>query len=91
MDFQIFASEYQGSILLASPAYPLKVESDEDIQREILAQGPVQAIFKVHSDFFMYKSGVYEPFRVHQDEPQNSYHSLKLLGWGIEKEVPNWV
>jgi hypothetical protein len=39
----------------------------------------------------MYKSGVYEPFRIHQDNPNNSYHSVKLLGWGIENEVPYWV
>ena len=84
------ASEYEGSILLASLAYPLKVESDEEIQREILTQGPVQAVFKVHSDFFMYKRGVYEPLKTHHDL-QNLYHSVKLLGWGIENEVPYWV
>jgi cathepsin B len=67
--------------------YPLQ----EDIQREILTQGPVQAIFRVHADFFMYKSGVYEPFRPHQSDPVDAYHSVKLLGWGIENEVPYWV
>ena len=51
----------------------------------------MQAIFKVHSDFFMYKSGVYEPLRIHEEDPKNAYHSVKLLGWGIENEVPYWV
>ena len=39
----------------------------------------------------MYKRGVYEPFKIYQDDSQNSYHSVKLLGWGIENEVPYWV
>ena len=39
----------------------------------------------------MYKSGVYEPFRPHQNDPADAYHSVKLLGWGIENEVPYWV
>ena len=63
----------------------------EDIQREILAEGPVQAIFRVYSDFFMYKSGVYEPFEEVKNEDRKEYHSVKILGWGIENEVPYWV
>lgn len=63
----------------------------EDIQREILTQGPVQAIFRVYADFFMYKSGVYEPFKPNPNDPVDAYHSVKLLGWGIENEVPYWV
>jgi cathepsin B len=60
------------------------------IQKEIISQGPVQAIFRVYSDFFMYKIGVYEPFIKNKDDPI-AYHSVKLLGWGIENEVPYWV
>jgi hypothetical protein len=38
----------------------------------------------------MYKNGVYEPFIKNKDDPI-AYHSVKLLGWGIENEVPYWV
>ena len=38
----------------------------------------------------MYKSGVYEPFIKNKDDPI-AYHSVKLLGWGIHKNVPYWV
>jgi cathepsin B len=53
--------------------------------------GPVQAIFRVYSDFFMYKKGVYEPFDKYEDEPEDAYHSVKILGWGIENDIPYWV
>jgi hypothetical protein len=39
----------------------------------------------------MYKTGVYEPFKQSQQEPLDAYHSVKILGWGIEDEVPYWV
>jgi hypothetical protein len=54
-------------------------------------------VFKVFSDFFMYKSGIYSK---HPDailiNKADSYHSVKILGWGSEKqyngEVVNyWV
>ena len=31
----------------------------EDIKNEIAAHGPVQALIKVYSDFFLYGTGVY--------------------------------
>lgn len=55
----------------------------------------------------MYKSGVYEPYfdnlfdAFHAEDyddiqldsivDEESYHSVKILGWGIEKNVPYWV
>ena len=41
----------------SGPAYRLGTE--EDIQRDILMYGPVQALIHVQHDFFHYKSGVY--------------------------------
>ncbi len=84
-------TNFKASVLLASPFYTLKVESDEDIQKEILSNGPVQAIFKVYRDFFMYKSGVYVPFEFQKDLYKHEYHSVKILGWGIENNIPYWV
>jgi len=62
---------------------------EEEIMREIYFNGPVQATFRVHPDFFLYKSGVYHhdpaltaylphPFR------QQDWHSIRILGWGEE-------
>jgi cathepsin B len=58
--------------------------------REILVQGPVQAIFKVYPDIFMYKQGVYQWSRL-VPELHDTYHSVKILGWGTENGVDYWV
>ena len=59
---------------------------------EIIKNGPVQVIFKVYEDFFMYKSGIYSK----QPEAslanvEDQYHSVKLLGWGTENGKDYWV
>lgn len=60
--------------------------------REILIQGPVQAVFKVYRDFFMYKEGIYEWSRVAPEaDVTDPYHSVKILGWGTENGVDYWV
>lgn len=83
---------YTKPLLNSSPGYPLKVESPNDIMEEIYKNGPVQAIFKVYDDFFMYKSGVYSRHPnskvLNVDEP---YHSVKVLGWGTENGVDYWL
>lgn len=63
-----------------------------DLMEEIKDNGPVQIAFKVHDDFFMYKSGIYSKHpnaRVYDVE--NPYHSVKVLGWGSENGVDYWV
>ena len=54
-------------------------------------KGPVQAVFKVYPDFFIYKSGVYESSLENISDSISEYHSVKLLGWGFEKGVAYWV
>lgn len=39
----------------------------------------------------MYKSGVYVPYKKYEYDPVDAYHSVKILGWGIQNEVPYWV
>ena len=39
----------------------IRLECEEDIQRDIMAIGPVQAIVEVAQDLFYYESGVYQP------------------------------
>jgi hypothetical protein len=48
---------------------------------EIQNNGPVQIAFKVYSDFFMYKSGVYSKHpNAKLANVENPYHSVKVLG-----------
>ena len=68
----------------------IRLECEEDIQRDIMAFGPVQAIIEVSQDLFHYESGVYQPT---MDTPldQATFHSVILLGWGKERGVPYWL
>ena len=63
----------------------------KEIQTDIFFNGPVQAIFRVYSDFFMYKSGVYERFEIFEFDNVDAYHAVKILGWGTEDDIPYWV
>ncbi|CAG9531052.1 unnamed protein product [Cercopithifilaria johnstoni] len=63
-----------------TPSYRVS-SREKDIMSEILANGPVQATFLVHGDFFMYSAGVYKHLPTNEDEPEG-YHSVRLLGWG---------
>ncbi|KHJ93512.1 papain family cysteine protease [Oesophagostomum dentatum] len=66
--------------------YPL-LSSVEDIQREIMLYGPVQASFTVYADFSTYKGGIY----VHTAGARRGGHAIKIIGWGVEKGIPYWL
>ncbi|XP_037783743.1 uncharacterized peptidase C1-like protein F26E4.3 [Penaeus monodon] len=76
----------------SGPAYRLP-SKERYIQREIITNGPVQALMTVHPDFFLYKTGVYSYSEL--GSPHSAAHSVKLLGWGEErvngKTVKYWV
>ncbi|XP_018647793.1 cathepsin B (C01 family) [Schistosoma mansoni] len=60
----------------------------EDIQKEILMNGPVIASILVKVDFLVYKSGVYFP------TPKSSnlgWINLRIIGWGYEGKTPYWL
>ena len=61
--------------------------------KEIKDYGPVQMVFKVYSDFFMYKSGVYSRnSKAIIPNEKIAYHSVKVLGWDkTEDGIPYWV
>lgn len=57
--------------------------------KEIIHNGPVQAIMQVHEDFFHYKSGIYRHV-TSTNEKSEKYrklqtHAVKLTGWGTLK------
>ncbi|ELK00195.1 Tubulointerstitial nephritis antigen [Pteropus alecto] len=77
--------EKSNRIYQCSPPY--RVSSNEtEIMKEIIHNGPVQAIMQVHEDFFHYKSGIYRHV-TSTNEKSEKYqklqtHAVKLTGWG---------
>ena len=69
-----------------------QLDNVEDIQREIMINGPVEASFSVPKSFFSYMNGVYVPGPPSQD-PIEGGHAIKILGWGVygEEETPYWL
>jgi cathepsin B len=59
----------------------------EEIQTEIMTNGPVEAAFSVYKDFITYKSGVYQ----HETGSFLGGHAVKILGWGEESGLPYWL
>ncbi|XP_029709832.2 uncharacterized peptidase C1-like protein F26E4.3 [Aedes albopictus] len=67
------------------PAFSLNNETD--IMIEIKKHGPVQAIMRVHRDFFSYRSGIYRHSAASTSADQRAgYHSVRLIGWGEERQ-----
>ncbi|KFD57259.1 hypothetical protein M514_01770 [Trichuris suis] len=65
-----------------------KVSSDPlDIQKELIINGPMEVAFEVYEDFLVYKEGVYQ----HKTGSSLGGHAVRLLGWGVENEVPYWL
>lgn len=61
----------------------------ENIQKEIMTSGPVEASFKVYSDFMKYKSGVYHKAWWHII-PEGG-HAVKMIGWGEDNGEAYWL
>ncbi|KAM5326794.1 tubulointerstitial nephritis antigen isoform 3-T3 [Glossophaga mutica] len=77
--------EKSNRIYQCSPPY--RVSSNEtEIMKEIIHNGPVQAIMQVHEDFFHYKSGIYRHVTSTNEESEKyrklRTHAVKLTGWG---------
>jgi len=63
------------------------LDSVEDMQRDIMTKGPIEACFSVYEDFLSYKSGVYE----HTSGSYMGGHCIKIQGWGVENGTPYWL
>uniref|UniRef100_A0A6P7GNA7 Cathepsin B-like n=1 Tax=Diabrotica virgifera virgifera TaxID=50390 RepID=A0A6P7GNA7_DIAVI len=62
-------------------------KSVEDIKKEILTNGPVEASFLAYNDFLCYKTGVYQ----HVSGDIAGGHAVRVLGWGEENGTPYWL
>ena len=59
---------------------------------EIIRNGPVQVVFKVYEDFFMYKNGIYSKHpNAKVADVKEPYHSVRVIGWGTENDIDYWV
>lgn len=71
-----------------SPAYRIPPQ-EKQIMKEIMESGPVQTIFEVKDDFFMYKGGVYRysmpASYLAPNHLPTGLHSVKIVGWGEEE------
>ena len=54
---------------------------------EVMTQGPVQAVLQVHTDLFLYSSGVYS---LSQEGAGRlaGHHAVKITGWGETQGTP---
>ncbi|CAF0948760.1 unnamed protein product [Brachionus calyciflorus] len=84
------AKNKTSQIFHVSRAYPI-TSYTSNIMIEILKNGPVQMAFKIYDDFFMYKSGIYDPSPNSREYIKNQYHAVKILGWGTENGVDYWL
>ena len=66
---------------------PYSPETVEDIQKDLMINGPMEVAFSVYEDFMTYKSGVYQ----HVTGDYLGGHAVKLLGWGVEDGTPYWL
>uniref|UniRef100_A0AC35UCK2 SMB domain-containing protein n=1 Tax=Rhabditophanes sp. KR3021 TaxID=114890 RepID=A0AC35UCK2_9BILA len=78
------------SIYKMTPPYRVG-SKEEEIQSEIISNGPVQASFRVHEDFFMYAGGVYEHTGLAAEKGDgfslSGYHSVRIIGWGEDEST----
>ncbi len=64
------------------------IPSDEDtIKREIMANGPVTAVYVIYEDFLLYSSGIYH----HVSGFIEGIHAVKMIGWGEEDGIKYWL
>ncbi|XP_078504092.1 tubulointerstitial nephritis antigen isoform X2 [Lissotriton helveticus] len=83
--------EKSNQIYQCSPPYRVPF-NESQIMKEIMDNGPVQAVMQVHEDFFLYKTGIYRHTDETIDKPEQyrirGTHSVKITGWG-EVKGPN--
>jgi len=77
-DFASDKYSYSGSTVTAMGA--------TNIQKAIMAGGPMEVAFTVYSDFENYASGIYH----HVSGGQVGGHAVKVVGWGVESGTKYW-
>ncbi|GLH05369.1 Cathepsin L-like proteinase [Gryllus bimaculatus] len=81
-----YRRDYTKDLYHGQKSYTL-MQDVEEIQLEIMKNGPVEAAFTVYEDFVQYKTGVYQ----HVSGSELGGHAIKIIGWGVEEDVPYWL
>jgi cathepsin B len=80
------SESWSESKVKASSAYAIR--GVENMQKEIMTNGPIQVAFKVFKSFMSYKTGVYQKHRT-EFLPEGG-HAVKMVGWGTDNGVDYW-
>jgi len=81
-----FKIPYEKDKSYGQKSYSIKRDVNQ-IQMELMTNGPVEAAFTVFEDFPNYKSGVYQ----HVAGKPLGGHAIRILGWGVEEGTPYWL
>jgi len=78
-----YPTNYQEDEIKLDNYYGITSHLVEDIQKELMTNGPIETTFHIHGDFLTYTGGVY----YHTDGRKELYtQSVKLMGWGHDEE-----
>lgn len=80
-----YSKDYSSDKTKGSGAFSLN--SVEEMQTEIMQNGPLAVAFTVYSDFPTYKSGVYK----HTTGSMLGGHAVEMIGWGTENGEDYWI
>lgn len=64
----------------------VSASGEADIQKMIMAGGPVETAFNVFSDFENYAAGIYQ----HVSGKKAGGHAVKIVGWGMDNGIKYW-
>ena len=59
----------------------------QSMQAAITQSGPIEACFKLYTDFAAYRSGIY----VNKAGTQVGLECVRLVGWGVQGSVTYWI
>ena len=68
-----------------------QLETEQDIQKAIMTDGPVEGGFTVYKSFMSYTSGVYQHHWWQVWDTVEGGHAIKIIGWGEENGLPYWL
>ncbi|GJQ79400.1 hypothetical protein Trydic_g16259 [Trypoxylus dichotomus] len=81
-----YSTSYKQDLHYGKKSYSVRSKV-EQIQAEIMTNGPVEGAFTVYEDLLTYKSGVYQ----HVKGKELGGHAIRILGWGVENGTPYWL